>query len=209
MSTIVLNTDFPDLKLINRGKVRDIYDLGDALLMISSDRLSAFDVIMSEGIPCKGRILTSMTEFWLEHLKDIVPNHLISTDINDFPSFHFYHVPGHGLGEKPGSLEVGGNDVIPAIFRKLFEWAPLLYSGIIDQYVYWPVLPGYCFYAFLYSAGTGYVKCATLNNESFFSQFCGCGFYLLFVPAVQNYFCTVTCKASCHDQTKTSTGTGY
>ena len=85
MSTIVLNTDFPDLKLINRGKVRDIYDLGDALLMISSDRLSAFDVIMSEGIPCKGRILTSMTEFWLEHLKDIVPNHLISTDINDFP----------------------------------------------------------------------------------------------------------------------------
>ena len=84
-NSILLNTDFPDLKLINRGKVRDIYDLGDTLLMISSDRLSAFDVIMSEGIPCKGRILTSMTEFWLEHLKDIVPNHLISTDINDFP----------------------------------------------------------------------------------------------------------------------------
>jgi len=85
MSSIVLETDFPDLKLVNRGKVRDIYDLGDALLMISSDRLSAFDVIMSEGIPCKGRILTSMTEFWLTHLSDIVPNHLISTDINDFP----------------------------------------------------------------------------------------------------------------------------
>jgi len=85
MSSIVLNTDFPDLKLINRGKVRDIYDLGNTLLMVSSDRLSAFDVIMSEGIPCKGRILTSMTEFWLSHISDIVPNHLISTDINDFP----------------------------------------------------------------------------------------------------------------------------
>ncbi len=85
MSSIVLKTDFPDLKLINRGKVRDIYDLGNTLLMVSSDRLSAFDVIMSEGIPCKGRILTSMTEFWLSHISDIVPNHLISTDINDFP----------------------------------------------------------------------------------------------------------------------------
>jgi len=85
MSDIVLKTDFPDLVLANRGKVRDIYDLGDALLMVSSDRLSAFDVIMSQGIPCKGRILTGMTEFWLEHLSDIVPNHLLSTDINDFP----------------------------------------------------------------------------------------------------------------------------
>jgi phosphoribosylaminoimidazole-succinocarboxamide synthase len=83
---VVLKTEFSDLKLLNRGKVRDIYDLGDMLLMISTDRISAFDVIMSEGIPGKGQLLTKMTEFWLSHLSDIVPNHLISTDIADFPS---------------------------------------------------------------------------------------------------------------------------
>jgi len=82
---VVHKTVLRGLKLLNRGKVRDIYDLGDKLLMISSDRLSAFDVILNEGIPDKGRILTSMTEFWLEHLKDIVPNHLVSADVNEFP----------------------------------------------------------------------------------------------------------------------------
>jgi phosphoribosylaminoimidazole-succinocarboxamide synthase len=82
---VVLKTRFIDLKLINRGKVRDLYDLGDSLLIVSTDRISAFDVVMAEGIPAKGKVLTRLTEFWLSHISDIVPNHLISTDVDDFP----------------------------------------------------------------------------------------------------------------------------
>ncbi len=85
-NSVVLQTDFSDLKRISQGKVRDIYDLGDALLMVSSDRISAFDVIMAEGIPSKGKVLTKLTEFWLSHISDIVPTHFISADINDFPA---------------------------------------------------------------------------------------------------------------------------
>ncbi len=83
--SVVLETDLSELKLVNRGKVRDIYDMGDSLLMISTDRISAFDVVMSEGIPEKGKVLTRMTEFWLKQLSDIVPNHLITTDVNQYP----------------------------------------------------------------------------------------------------------------------------
>jgi len=84
--SVVLKTDFTDLKLVNRGKVRDIYDMGDSLLMVSTDRISAFDVVMNEGIPEKGCVLTRMTEFWLSRLSDIVPNHLITCDVNEYPS---------------------------------------------------------------------------------------------------------------------------
>lgn len=84
-TNVVLQTDLPELNFMNRGKVRDIYDMGDSLLMISTDRLSAFDVVMSEGIPEKGKVLTRMTEFWLNQLSDIIPNHLITTNVNDFP----------------------------------------------------------------------------------------------------------------------------
>lgn len=84
-SKVVLQTDFPDLKLFKRGKVRDMYDLGDYYLMVSSDRLSAFDVIMNEGIPLKGRILTKISEFWFDLVKDIIPNHIVSTNVNEFP----------------------------------------------------------------------------------------------------------------------------
>jgi phosphoribosylaminoimidazole-succinocarboxamide synthase len=83
--TVVFETDLSELKFVNRGKVRDIYDMGDSLLMISTDRISAFDVVMNEGIPEKGRVLTRMTEFWLKQLSDIVPNHLITTDVNQYP----------------------------------------------------------------------------------------------------------------------------
>jgi phosphoribosylaminoimidazole-succinocarboxamide synthase len=68
------------------GKVRDIYDAGDGrLLMVTSDRMSAFDVVMNEPIPSKGRVLTAMTAFWLEHLRDVAGSHLISTDLDDLP----------------------------------------------------------------------------------------------------------------------------
>jgi phosphoribosylaminoimidazole-succinocarboxamide synthase len=86
MSQPVKQTDFPDLKLVNRGKVRDIYDLGDALLMVTSDRISAFDVIMNEPIPDKGKVLTQISKFWFSQMEDIIPNHIISTDVADFPA---------------------------------------------------------------------------------------------------------------------------
>jgi phosphoribosylaminoimidazole-succinocarboxamide synthase len=66
--------------------VRDIYDFGDALLIVASDRLSAYDVIMGEGIPFKGKVLTQISDYWFEQMKDVIPNHLISTIVYDFPS---------------------------------------------------------------------------------------------------------------------------
>ena len=83
---IILLTDFPKLKLVKRGKVRDIYDVGEYFLIVSTDRLSAFDVIMSQGIPYKGMVLTKISEFWFNFSKDIINNHLISTNLNDFPA---------------------------------------------------------------------------------------------------------------------------
>jgi phosphoribosylaminoimidazole-succinocarboxamide synthase len=82
---IILQTDFPKLKLIKRGKVRDIYDVGEHYLIVSTDRLSAFDVIMSQGIPYKGQVLTKISEFWFKFSEKLIDNHLISTDIKDFP----------------------------------------------------------------------------------------------------------------------------
>jgi phosphoribosylaminoimidazole-succinocarboxamide synthase len=83
---IILQTDFPKLKLVKRGKVRDIYDAGEYYLIISTDRLSAFDVIMNQGIPFKGIVLTRISEFWFNYTKDVIPNHLISTDVDEFPA---------------------------------------------------------------------------------------------------------------------------
>ena len=78
MSPVVLQTDFPGLKLRGRGKVRDIYELGDRLLIVATDRLSAFDVVLPTPIPDKGRVLTQLSIFWFEKLADIVPHHVIS-----------------------------------------------------------------------------------------------------------------------------------
>jgi len=83
---IILQTEFKDLQLLNRGKVRDLYDMGDALLMIATDRISAFDVILPNGIPGKGKILTQLSAFWFSQLAGIVPHHLISTRVEDFPA---------------------------------------------------------------------------------------------------------------------------
>lgn len=83
----LIETDIPGLKLFKRGKVRDTYDLGDKLLVITSDRISAFDVVMPNGIPGKGKNLTKMTEFWLNFIRGFLgfPHHLISTDMLDIP----------------------------------------------------------------------------------------------------------------------------
>lgn len=77
MSPVVSQTDFPTLKLRGRGKVRDIYEVGDELLIVATDRLSAFDVVLPTPIPDKGRVLTQLSLFWFEKLADIVPHHVI------------------------------------------------------------------------------------------------------------------------------------
>ena len=86
MSQPVIETNFPTLKLIARGKVRDIYDLGETLLLVTSDRISAFDVIMNEPITDKGFVLTQISAFWFRQMEDIVKNHIISTDVADYPA---------------------------------------------------------------------------------------------------------------------------
>ncbi len=82
---MVLQTDLKDLRLYARGKVRDVYEDGDRLLFVATDRISAFDYILPTGIPDKGRVLTQMTLFWLDFLKDLVPNHFLSSDTSGLP----------------------------------------------------------------------------------------------------------------------------
>jgi phosphoribosylaminoimidazole-succinocarboxamide synthase len=81
----VLITGFETLTLKGRGKVRDIYDLGDSLLIVATDRISAFDVVMPNPIPDKGRVLTQLSKFWFDLTSEIVPNHVISAEMKDFP----------------------------------------------------------------------------------------------------------------------------
>ncbi len=82
----MLKSRFSGLKLLKRGKVRDIYEIEDKLLIVASDRISAFDVVMDDPIPDKGRILTSISLFWFEQLKGIVENHLVTADVSQYPS---------------------------------------------------------------------------------------------------------------------------
>lgn len=82
----IYETNFPSLKFVKRGKVRDIYDLGDSLLIVATDRLSAFDVVMPQPIPDKGKVLTQISNYWFGIMKDVVPNHLIETDADKFPA---------------------------------------------------------------------------------------------------------------------------
>jgi phosphoribosylaminoimidazole-succinocarboxamide synthase len=84
-SHVISTTEFKTLKLKGRGKVRDIYDLGDRLLIVATDRISAFDVVMPNPIPDKGTILTQLSKFWFDLTQAIVPNHLISTGVEDYP----------------------------------------------------------------------------------------------------------------------------
>lgn len=93
----VLDTHLPNRKPTARGKVRDIYDLGDRLIIVATDRLSAFDWVNPVGIPDKGRILTALTLFWFERTADLIPNHFISADLADFPE-DFRTDPGQFAG---------------------------------------------------------------------------------------------------------------
>lgn len=86
MTSPVSQTNFPTLNLLHRGKVRDLYEVDDQLLMVASDRISAFDVVMDDPIPGKGAILTRLSLFWFDYLKDIVPNHLITAEVAEYPA---------------------------------------------------------------------------------------------------------------------------
>jgi phosphoribosylaminoimidazole-succinocarboxamide synthase len=81
----LLETSFADLTLHRRGKVRDVYEVGDDLLIVTTDRISAFDYVLGSGIPDKGKVLTQLSAFWFERMGDLVPHHLIATDVDAFP----------------------------------------------------------------------------------------------------------------------------
>ncbi len=84
---VLLHTDFPDLELHASGKVRDIYRVGaDHLLFVATDRISAFDYVLATGIPQKGRVLTQLSLFWFDFLKNVVPNHLVTADVHKYPA---------------------------------------------------------------------------------------------------------------------------
>lgn len=82
---LLLQTDLPGVRLIARGKVRDNYDLGNHLLIVATDRISAFDYILATGIPDKGRVLTQLSIFWFDFLKDLVPTHFVTANIDEYP----------------------------------------------------------------------------------------------------------------------------
>ncbi len=83
---ILLRTDFPDLELHASGKVRDVYRVGDRLLIVATDRISAFDYILPTGIPDKGKVLTQLSIFWFDFLRDLTPNHFLTREVDDYPA---------------------------------------------------------------------------------------------------------------------------
>ncbi len=86
MTNVVAKTNFENLKLIHRGKVRDLYEVDDKLLMVATDRISAYDVVMGDPIPDKGAVLTKLSLFWFDYLSDVIPNHLITADVDKYPA---------------------------------------------------------------------------------------------------------------------------
>ena len=87
LDSVLLQTDFPDLELFASGKVRDVYQVdSEHLLFVATDRISAFDYVLATGIPHKGRILTQLSLFWFEFLKDVVPSHLVTADVEQYPA---------------------------------------------------------------------------------------------------------------------------
>ncbi|KKK71073.1 hypothetical protein LCGC14_2917600, partial [marine sediment metagenome] len=106
---IVLRTEIPELGEPRRGKVRDIYDMGDNILLVMTDRVSAFDVIMPVGIPGKGKVLTAISLFWFKRMEDLVDNHLVAWRVEDFPGeLHKYSGTLEGR-----SILVKKADVVP------------------------------------------------------------------------------------------------
>ena len=85
-NSVVLETNLSGLTLARRGKVRDVYDLGEHLLIVATDRISAFDYVLGSGIPDKGKVLTQLSAFWFDHVGDLVPHHVVAVDVDRFPA---------------------------------------------------------------------------------------------------------------------------
>ena len=81
----LISTDIKEYPVYAKGKVRDVYDLGDKLLIVATDRVSAFDVVLPQGIPGKGKLLNSMAVFWFNYVSDVIPNHLITSEVDFYP----------------------------------------------------------------------------------------------------------------------------
>ncbi len=85
MEKVIVETNLPDVKLLRRGKVRDVYEVGGHLLIIATDRISAFDVVLPNGIAGKGKVLTQISLYWFSQVKDIIENHIVATKVDDYP----------------------------------------------------------------------------------------------------------------------------
>src|SRR5262245_48870031 len=85
--SVVATTELPGLTLLSRGKVRDVYDLGDELLIVATDRLSAFDHVLPNPIPDKGKVLNQISAFWFERTRSLIPNHVVTTEVARFPGY--------------------------------------------------------------------------------------------------------------------------
>jgi phosphoribosylaminoimidazole-succinocarboxamide synthase len=109
MPELVWKTEIPDLPPPRRGKVRDVYDLGDELLIVACDRISAYDHILRPGIPGKGKILTQLSNFWFERFQEVVPNHLVAVDVKDFPN----HLSAHSETLDGRAVLVRKAEVVP------------------------------------------------------------------------------------------------
>ncbi|MBI5204677.1 MAG: phosphoribosylaminoimidazolesuccinocarboxamide synthase [Nitrospirae bacterium] len=86
MAEVILETNLKDVKFLRRGKVRDVYEIDDYLLIIATDRVSAFDVVLPNGIAGKGRVLTQISLYWFNQMRDIIENHIVATEVKDYPS---------------------------------------------------------------------------------------------------------------------------
>src|SRR5213080_2327255 len=110
LDPVLLQTDFPDLELFASGKVRDVYQIGsDHLLFIATDRISAFDYVLATGIPNKGKVLTQLSVFWFNFLRDVVDNHMITAKVQEYPG----SLQQHAAELKGRSMLVMRADMVP------------------------------------------------------------------------------------------------
>src|ERR1700734_384109 len=110
LDSVLLRSDYPELELHASGKVRDVYSLdGNHLLFVATDRISAFDYVLATGIPHKGRVLTQISLFWFDFLKDIVPNHFVTADVTDYPAA----IHGHAEELRGRSMMVMRAEMFP------------------------------------------------------------------------------------------------
>ena len=105
-ASVLLESNLPGVELVARGKVRDVYQAGEHILFIASDRISAFDVVLPNGIPRKGEVLTKLSIFWFDLLKDVIPTHFVTANVDEYPAeVHQFRDQLEGL--LPGQMDIG------------------------------------------------------------------------------------------------------